>query len=147
MMELGLLLPEKVNHPKMHHNVSGKFECGFVSVDVQKNNSIMLQSMEGSTLGIWLAHGEGQFKLEGAAQDYNIPVKYSYSGFPGNANGSDFDAAALCSANGRHLAIMPHLERSLFPWNWSYKDGLEQAEISPWMEPFTNAFDWVKSLQ
>ena len=62
-----------------------------------------------------------------------------------NPNGSSFDAAAMCSEDGRHLAIMPHLERSLFAWNWAYKDGLEGAEVSPWMEPFMNAFNWIKS--
>ncbi|MEM7297556.1 MAG: phosphoribosylformylglycinamidine synthase, partial [Bacteroidota bacterium] len=145
MMELGLIYPELGdNHPRMHHNISGKFECGFISVDVKETNSIMLQSMVGSTLGIWLAHGEGRFVLEGNENEYKIPVKYSYSGFPGNANGSDFDTAAVCSEDGRHLAIMPHLERSLFAWNWPYKKGLESAEASPWMEPFANAFDWVK---
>ncbi len=146
MMELGLIQPEKGDeHPKMHHNVSQKFECGFVSVDIHPSPSIMLNGMENSTLGIWLAHGEGKFELKGTEGDYHIPVKYSYSEFPNNANGSDFDTAAVCSADGRHLAIMPHLERSLFPWNWGHKKGLELAEISPWMEPFTNAFNWVKN--
>lgn len=145
MMELGLIYPELgEDHPKMHHNSSGKFECGFVSVDIEETNSIMLQSMVGSKLGIWLAHGEGQFQLSGSASDYMIPVKYSNTEFPGNANGSDFNTAALSSRDGRHLAIMPHLERSLFQWNWPYKKGLEQAEVSPWMEPFANAFEWVK---
>lgn len=146
MMELGLIYPEMGDkHPKMQHNSSGKFECGFVSVDIEQTNSIMLQSMAGSTLGIWLAHGEGQFELAGSESDYLIPVKYSYSEFPGNANGSDFNTAALTSKDGRHLAIMPHLERSLFQWNWPYKAGLEGAEVSPWMEPFANAFEWVKA--
>ncbi|MEP1033274.1 phosphoribosylformylglycinamidine synthase [Ekhidna sp.] len=145
MMELGLIYPELGDsHPRMHHNSSEKFECGFVNVDIQETNSIMLQSMIGSKLGIWLAHGEGKFELPGNETDYLIPVKYSYSEFPGNTNGSDFNTAALASKDGRHLAIMPHLERSLFQWNWPYKAGLESAEVSPWMEPFVNAFDWVK---
>lgn len=145
MMELGLIYPELGdNHPKMHHNISGKFECGFVNVDIKETNSILLQSMIDTRLGIWLAHGEGRFILPNTESDYQIPVKYTYDGFPGNPNGSDFNTAALCSRDGRHLAIMPHLERSLFPWNWGYKKGLEKAEVSPWMEPFANAFEWVK---
>lgn len=144
MMELGLVYPELGDqHPKMHHNISGKFECAFVGVDIQDTNSIMLQSMIGSKLGIWLAHGEGRFILENES-NYSIPVKYAYSEFPGNTNGSDFATAALCSIDGRHLAIMPHLERSLFQWNWAFKEGLEDSEVSPWMEPFVNAYDWVK---
>ncbi|MEP0984198.1 phosphoribosylformylglycinamidine synthase [Ekhidna sp.] len=146
MMELGLIYPEMGdNHPKMHHNSSEKFECGFVSVDVKDTNSIMLQSMIGSKLGIWLAHGEGRFILENE-ESFKIPVKYSSSEFPGNSNGSSFNTAALCSNDGRHMAIMPHLERSLFAWNWPYKAGLADAEVSPWMEPFANAFEWVKSI-
>ncbi len=144
MMELGLVYPQLGNnHPKMYHNISEKFECGFINVDILETNSILLQSMTGSRLGIWLAHGEGRFILENE-KDYCIPMKYSYSNFPGNTNGSSFDTAALSSKDGRHLAIMPHLERSLFPWNWPYKSGLEGSEISPWMEPFVNAFEWLK---
>ncbi|WP_462250182.1 phosphoribosylformylglycinamidine synthase [Ekhidna sp.] len=146
MMELGLVYPELGDsHPKMHHNSSGKFECAFVSVDIENNNSIMLQSMAGSKLGIWLAHGEGRFELSGVETDYSIPVKYSNSEFPGNTNGSTFNTAALVSKDGRHLAIMPHLERSLFQWNWPHKTGLEGVEVSPWMEPFANALGWVKA--
>jgi len=145
MMELGLIYPDMGDqHPKMKHNASGKFECGFISVNVEETNSVMLQSMIGSTLGIWLAHGEGRFDLD-TESDFEVPVKYTYSGFPGNANGSSFNTAALCSKDGRHLAIMPHLERSLFPWNWPFKKGLAHAEVSPWMEPFVNAFEWIKS--
>ncbi len=145
MMELGLIFPELGNkHPKIRPNISGKFECGFVNVDIQETNSIMLQSMSGSKLGIWFAHGEGRFTLEGNENKYTIPMKYSYSNFPGNPNGSIFDIAALSSKDGRHLAVMPHLERSLFQWNWAYKKGLENAEVSPWMESFANAFNWIK---
>lgn len=147
MMELGLIYPEMQEHPKMHHNISGKFECAFVDVTIEETNSIMLQSMIGSRLGIWLAHGEGKFDLKGTEDDYAIPVKYANKDFPGNTNGSDFATAALSSRDGRHLAIMPHLERSLFQWNWPYKKGLEGAEVSPWMEPFANAFDWVKKQE
>ncbi|MBC6409571.1 MAG: phosphoribosylformylglycinamidine synthase [Ekhidna sp.] len=144
MMELGLIYSEMGDrHPKMRQNTSEKFECGFINVDVRETNSVMLQSMIGSRLGVWLAHGEGRFELENE-HDFAIPVKYSYSEFPGNANGSSFDTAAVCSKDGRHLAIMPHPERSLFQWNWPFRKGLENAEISPWMEPFANAFEWVK---
>lgn len=144
MMELGLIYPEMKDHPKMQHNISGKFECAFVDVTIEETNAIMLNTMVGSQLGIWLAHGEGKFNLSGTESDYAIPVKYANKEFPGNTNGSDFATAALSSRDGRHLAIMPHLERSLFQWNWPYKKGLEKAEVSPWMEPFANAFKWVK---
>jgi phosphoribosylformylglycinamidine synthase len=143
MMELDLIYPEMTNHPKMHHNVGGKFECSFLNVDIEPNNTVMLGSMAGTRLGIWMAHGEGQFQLENES-DYLIPVKYSYDKFPGNPNGSSFATAALASKDGRHLAIMPHLERSLFPWNWAHKTGNEGIDVTPWMEPFINAKNWVK---
>jgi phosphoribosylformylglycinamidine synthase len=147
-MELGLIYPEMgENHPKMHHNSSGKFESAFIDVIVEENETIMFKSLAGSRLGIWLAHGEGRFLLPGNASDYIIPVKYAYDAFPGNPNQSDFSAAAVASKDGRHVAIMPHLERSLFAWNWPNNRDFKDAEVSPWMEPFANAREWIKNHQ
>ena len=145
MMELNLIYPSMPDHPKMHHNAGGKFECSFLNVDIQENNTVMLGSMSGYKLGIWVAHGEGKFELP-SEKNFLIPMKYSYEVFPGNPNGSSFAAASLSSRNGRHLAIMPHLERSLFPWNWPNKQGLEGTEVSPWIEPFVNARNWVDNV-
>ncbi|MBS1507850.1 MAG: phosphoribosylformylglycinamidine synthase [Bacteroidetes bacterium] len=144
MMELGLLYPEW--QEKMHHNDSGKFECTFLTIDIPENNSVMLSSYAGARLGVWLAHGEGQFKLPKDSSLYKIAATYSYAEYPGTPNGSDFSVAALSSKDGRHLAIMPHIERSLFAWNWPhYTRNKQTDEVSPWMEAFTNAFAWVKS--
>lgn len=147
MMELGLIYPELgEQHPRMHHNSSGKFESAFINVDVLDNNTVMFGSLSNSKLGIWLAHGEGRFILPGQPEDYNIPVKYSYESFPGNPNGSDFATAAVASNDGRHVAIMPHLERSIFPWNWAHNEEIKDNEVSIWIEPFVNARDWIKNL-
>ncbi|MCF6352338.1 MAG: phosphoribosylformylglycinamidine synthase subunit PurQ, partial [Cyclobacteriaceae bacterium] len=143
MMELGLVYDEKANHPKMTHNESHKFESGFVTMSIPENNSVMLSSLEGSKLGVWVAHGEGKFKLT-TAQASKIVGTYSYDTYPGNPNGSDFSAAAVCSANGRHLAMMPHLERSIFPWNWPYYTN-KSDEVTPWVEAFVNARKWVEN--
>jgi len=144
MMELGLLFPEMKNHPTMHHNGSGKFESSFVTVDIPKNNTVLFESLAGSKLGVWLAHGEGKFVLPGDESAYNIVTKYSYTSYPGNPNDSDFSTAAVCSKDGRHLAIMPHLERSLYPWNWpNYPEERQDDEVSPWLEAFVNAREWV----
>ncbi len=146
MMELGLVYREMEmsSHPKMHHNGSGKFESTFINVTIPKNNSVMLGSYEGARLGVWLAHGEGMFKLPGGPSGYNIAATYSYPEYPGNPNDSDFAVAALSSNDGRHLAIMPHIERSLFPWNWPYYTRSKQSdEIGPWIEAFVNAREWV----
>lgn len=143
MMELGLVFPEIENHPKMAHNDSGKFESIFLDAIIPKNNSIMLGSLSDTRLGIWLAHGEGKFELPHVAQEYSICMKYAHDAYPGNPNGSDYNVAGVHSKDGRHLAMMPHLERSLFPWNWAhYPD--KSHEISPWIQAFVNAKEWVE---
>lgn len=106
----------------------------------------MLKSYEGARLGVWLAHGEGQFKLQGDAKQYQVAACYSYNEYPGNPNGSLNAVAAVSSHDGRHLAIMPHIERSLFAWNWpDYPtDRKQKDEVSPWIEAFVNAREWIK---
>ena len=144
MMELDLIYPGHADHPKMKHNAGGKFECSFIGVSVEENNSIFLSSLAGAQLGIWLAHGEGRFEIENES-GYNIPVKYAYDQMPANPNGSSFATAAMSSDDGRHLAIMPHLERSLLPFNWAHKVDTKGWEVTPWMIPFVNAKNWVAS--
>ena len=143
-VELGLLTPSHDEKPKMLHNDSGKFECIFSAVDIQPSPSVMLKGMEGSRLGIWSAHGEGKFSFPKAKSAYHIPATYQYDQYPGNPNGSDFNAAMLCSEDGRHLVMMPHLERSTFPWNWGYypKERSEDV-VSPWTVAFQNAHNWL----
>ena len=148
MVELDLLHPKHSKKPKMEHNASGKFESAFLNVEVPKNNSIMLKTLAGSKLGIWIAHGEGQFKLPKDESNYNISMKYSYSAYPGNPNGSDFDTAAMVSDDGRHLAMMPHLERTIFPWQCAtYPKERKNDNITPWIEAFVNARKWVDEFR
>ncbi len=144
VMELGLLYPEWKDHPKMHHNGSMKFESTFINVSIPENNSVMLNTLAGSRLGVWVAHGEGRFKLPSDKSGYQVTAEFTYPEYPGNPNDSDFSVAALCSKNGRHLAIMPHIERSLFSWNWPYYPGRKSDQVSPWIEAFVNASNWVK---
>ncbi len=144
MTELGLIYPEHKEMPKMLHNDSCKFESGFVSVAIEPGNSIMLGSLAGSHLGIWIAHGEGKFRLPYNENEYTIPLRYVYDRYPANPNGSPGAAAAICSKDGRHLAMMPHLERSIHPWNWAYyAEGRETDEVTPWIEAFINARKWI----
>ncbi|HAH22913.1 MAG TPA: phosphoribosylformylglycinamidine synthase [Prolixibacteraceae bacterium] len=145
MVELGLVYPERTEKPKMLHNESHKFESGFVNVEIQPNNSVMLQSMEGMKLGIWVAHGEGKFSLPQEESAYQIPMKYSNTAYPGNPNGSEYNTAALCSEDGRHLVMMPHLERAFKPWHWPYyPNDRKFDEVAPWMEAFVNARKWIE---
>ena len=144
MVELGLINPKHELKPKMLHNESGKFESAFLSVEVEESSSIMLKSLEQSRLGVWVAHGEGRFDLPFEESTYEISLRYAYEAYPGNPNGSDYNAAALCSEDGRHLAMMPHLERSLFPWQWAhYPEFRSEDEVSPWIEAFENARNWI----
>lgn len=144
-VELGLLNPEHAEKPKMLHNETGKFECTFTSVKIQENKSVMLSSLAGSTLGIWSAHGEGKFSFPMAEENYGIVAKYGYEGFPANPNGSDYNTAMMTDATGRHLVMMPHLERSTFPWNWAYYPKDRDDEVSPWLEAFVNARVWLEN--
>ncbi len=153
MIELGLLnsggidtqLPAN-RRPKMEHNISHKFESQFVGLTIPANNSVMLGSMAGMKLGIWVAHGEGRFMLPGSLKDYNIAARYNYAAYPANPNGSRGAVAALTSADGRHLAMMPHLERAIFPWQCGfYPANRLRDEVTPWIDAFINARRWVES--
>lgn len=145
MVELGLVYPEHAEKPKMLHNESHKFESGFVNVEILPNKSVMLESMAGMKLGIWVAHGEGKFSLPQEESAYQIPMKYSNVAYPGNPNGSDYNVASLCSEDGRHLVMMPHLERAFKPYHWPYYPiDRKLDEVAPWIEAFVNARKWIE---
>lgn len=145
-MELEVINPEHEVHAKMLHNESNKHESIFTSVTVQENNSVMLSSLAGSTLGVWVSHGEGKFNLPMGEENYNIVSKYAYEGYPANPNGSHFDVAMLCDKTGRHLVMMPHIERSTFQWNWAHYPKDRNDEVSPWHEAFVNARKWMDKI-
>src|SRR5690554_5328974 len=143
-MELDLVNPDHDKHGKMTYNDSKKHESGFTSVKIQENNSVMLSSLAGTTLGVWISHGEGKFDLPYSEDKYNIVAKYGYEQYPANPNGSDFNTAMMCDASGRHLVTMPHIERTTFQWNWAnYPDG-RKDEVTPWLEAFVNARKWIE---
>jgi len=145
MMELGLLYPDHEEHPMMMHNDSHKFESGFLNVEIAQNESVMLKSLSGRRLGVWIAHGEGRFYFPYFRDKYKIVMHYGQDEYPGNPNGSDWSTAAVCSNDGRHLAMMPHLERAFLPWQWAYyPEDRKNDEVSPWMEAFVNARKWVE---
>jgi phosphoribosylformylglycinamidine synthase len=144
MAELGLLYPDHKEMPELHINASNKFESGFLGVRIGKNNSVMLGNMAGMELGIWVAHTEGRFTLPYPENRYQIPLKFSHHTYPANPNGSDYDAAGLCSEDGRHLVMMPHLERSYFPWQCGFYPAERQNDdVTPWILAFVNAKKWI----
>ena len=143
MVELGLT---GAKGAKMLHNDSHKFESEFITLNIPQNNSVMFGSLSGNKLGLWVAHGEGKFSLPEAESDYNVIAKYNYHGYPANPNGSDYDVAGICSADGRHLCMMPHLERAVFPWqNAWYPANRKNDEVTPWIEAFVNARKWIEA--
>ena len=145
MVELNLINPDHKKRSHLLHNNSHKFESNFVDVDIEKNKSVMFGSLSGSKLGLWVAHGEGHFSLPEPESAYNIVMKYSYDKYPANPNGSDYNTAGIASADGRHVAMMPHPERAFLPWQSAfYPSSRKNDEITPWVEAFVNARKWVE---
>ena len=146
MMELNLINPQHEKRGYMRHNNSHKFESSFVGVSVPENDSVLFGSLSNSRLGVWVAHGEGKFELPYEAEKYNIVARYAYEGYPANPNGSSYGVAALASADGRHVAMMPHPERAIFPWQCAnYPENRLADDVTPWIEIFRNAYNWVAS--
>ena len=147
MAELGLITPEeREKSPKMLHNDSHKYESAFVGVTIEESPSIMLKSLEKSSLGIWVAHGEGKFSFPKGQELFKTALKFNYGEYPANPNGSPESVAGVCSIDGRHLAIMPHPERCTYPHNWAhYPADRTMEEVTPWFEMFVNARKWVEN--
>lgn len=143
MVKLGIFESLDGVRLRMEHNDSGKFESAFILVDIHPSSAVMLKPLEGSKLGIWIAHGEGKFIFEAEREKLHIPMTYAYEQYPGNPNGSMYNAAAICSSDGRHLAMMPHLERSIFPWQWPYYPDKINQKVSPWFLAFVAARKWL----
>ncbi len=144
-MELEIIYPEHKIHGKMKHNDSQKHESIFTSVKVHQNNSVMLSTLAGSTLGVWVSHGEGKFDLPYDEGQYQLVAKYGYEEYPANPNGSHYNTAMLCDKTGRHLVTMPHIERSIFPWNWAHYPKEQNDAVTPWIEAFINARKWIEN--
>ena len=127
----------------MSRNSSEKFESTFVSLKIENTDSVLLKPLENMTIGAWIAHGEGRFSLDPSKSNFQIAARYSIDSYPMNPNGSDFAAAAITSTDGRHLAIMPHIERSFMLWQWPYlPQGTSKKNYSPWIESFMAARTW-----
>ncbi|MDD4656431.1 MAG: phosphoribosylformylglycinamidine synthase [Bacteroidales bacterium] len=146
MAELGLITPDsKESSPKMQHNSSHKYESSFIGVTVENSPSILLDSLKESSLGVWVAHGEGKFSFPKPIENYNIALRYNYNSYPANPNGSPEAVAGVCSKDGRHLAMMPHPERGIYPHNWAwYPISKRDNEITPWIELFVNGRLWIE---
>jgi len=151
--------------PRFVQNVSGRFESRWVTVKILESPAMMFRGMADSTLGIWVAHGEGRLHfpdptvMDEVVSKKLIPVvfvddegrvdgKISKS-YPFNPNGSPFGSTGLCTPDGRHLAMMPHPERSFLKWQWAWlpdylNDGVKE---SPWIQMFQNAREWCDRVK
>jgi phosphoribosylformylglycinamidine synthase len=150
-------IPE-VRRPRFIQNSSGRFESRFSTVRIEPSPSIMLSRMEGSVLPIWVAHGEGRaYFPDPSVRDEVLktglaPVRFvddsghATEQYPFNPNGSTHGIAGLCSADGRHLALMPHPERTVLKWQWGWmpEDWKKSLEASPWLQMFQSALEWCR---
>nr|XP_018906016.1 PREDICTED: phosphoribosylformylglycinamidine synthase-like [Bemisia tabaci] len=146
----------------LSHNNSGRFECRFSTVKIEKSPSILLNGMEDYVLGVWVAHGEGRFvfrdehiqsaleKSKCFAIRYVNEQEKPTTKYPLNPNGSPGGLAGICSMDGRHLAMMPHPERCVQMWQWPYVSpnwSLNPPEESPWLQMFRNATAWCEGTK
>jgi len=148
--------------PRFVQNVSRRFESRWVTVKILESPAIMFKGMAGSTLGIWVAHGEGRLHfpdptlMDEVMTKKLVPVVFVddegradgriSQSYPFNPNGSPFGMTGLCTADGRHLAMMPHPERSFLKWQWPWLPGYLNDGIreSPWIKMFQNAREWCE---
>jgi len=149
------------DQPRFIHNVSGRFESRFSAVKILPSPAVLLKGMENSTIGVWVAHGEGQVHfpnktvLDEVLRDNLAPVRYVddenkiTTEYPFNPNGSTQGITALCSKDGRHLAMMPHPERTVFKWQWPYMptQWKETLHASPWIKMFQNAREFCHQTE
>jgi len=149
----------KEKAPRFIRNKSKRFESRFLSVKILKSPSIMLKGMEGSVLGVWVAHGEGRFYcpdqnlLEEIIKNDLAPVRFVDDDgriteeYPFNPNGSPYGITALCSPDGRHLAMMPHPERCFLMWQFPFiPEEWKTLKASPWLKIFQNARMWCDEV-
>lgn len=153
--------PQEVSgtsQPRFIHNDSGRYESRFSTVKIADDSpAIMFKDMAGAQLGVWVAHGEGKAffpdseVLERVKQQNLAPLRYVddqggiTQAYPENPNGSEQGIAGLCSQDGRHLALMPHPERTVLKWQWGFlpKENDDEWEASPWLKMFQNAYEWA----
>ncbi|MFH1292024.1 MAG: phosphoribosylformylglycinamidine synthase [bacterium] len=148
---------DEARQPRFIDNLSARFESRWVNVKIMESPAIMFKDMVGSKLGVWVAHGQGRlyFPDKHLMADLHhqklFPLAFvdgdglSTDHYPFNPNGSPLGLTSLCSADGRHLAMMPHPERCFLKWQWPYmpEDWKENLQASPWLKMFQNAFEWV----
>lgn len=146
------------DQPRFIRNRSGRFESRFSTVRVFSDQAVMLRNMEGSVLGVWVAHGEGRAYFPDSRIEKEVlekglaPIRYANDGgevtgvYPFNPNGSPHGVAALCSPDGRHLAMMPHPERTFLKWQWAWmpEEWKRDLNASPWLKMFQNARQWCE---
>ncbi len=152
---------EPAEQPRFVGNVSGRFESRWSTVKVLNSKAIMLKGMENLTFGIHVAHGEGRLQFPDEAIHEQVkkaglaPLVFvdddgkETEKYPFNPNGSPGGLTGLCSPDGRHLAMMPHPERSFLKWqaHWLPEEMKGELTASPWLQMFQNAYQWCRETE
>ncbi len=152
-------IPE-IKQPRFISNPSGRFESRWATVKILKSPSIMLSGMEDTVFGVWVAHREGHMYcpdrevFEKAVNNKLMPMVYvddegctaGEDAYPFNPNSSPGGYTAICSEDGRHLAMMPHPERAFLLWQlpWLPERLKKELSASPWLKMFQNARKWCE---
>ena len=137
------------NTLRLERNTSNKFESRFVHVKIVDDNSIFFKNMKDTIFGVWIAHGEGKFINTNNLTEQQKPLKHVYNyipteKYPFNPNGSENGLAGIVSENGRHMAMMPHPERSFMNWQIPYLDTkYSNMKYTPWLYMFKNIYNWI----
>lgn len=147
-------LPDETQQPRFIRNACGRLESRWLTVRVEKSPAIMFKSMEGAVMGVWSVHGEGRAHfahtpiLTRVLEEKLAPLRFADDAgnitvtYPHNPSGSPHGIAALCSPDGRHLAMMPHPERAFLLWQWPYLPHGTAEGPSVWLRFFQNARQW-----
>ena len=149
LSNLKAIIPAADNWPSFERNLSDQFEARLVQVKIKNTDSVLLSNMDGWTLPVASAHGEGRTNFNGnmlkeLKNQNQIAINFVDSNenntekYPLNPNGSDEGITGITAANGRITIMMPHPERVFrkLQMSWHPKDW---KEFSPWMQIFVNA--------
>jgi phosphoribosylformylglycinamidine synthase len=154
--QLGDIVPGSSGWPEFSRNRSEQFEARYVTVEVMASPSIFFAGMEGSRIGIPVAHGEGRvdFDRTGSLDELKkknlLAMRYIDNNgmpterYPLNPNGSLGGITGVTTTDGRVTIMMPHPERVFRSVQMSYgSESRGGQEEGPWLRMFQNARQYV----
>ncbi|MEK9650346.1 MAG: phosphoribosylformylglycinamidine synthase [Gammaproteobacteria bacterium] len=152
---LNEIIPQGENWSSFLRNSSNQFESRTTQVTIAKSNSIFFVGMEGWSLPVVVAHGEGRLSM--SENNYQVMLlnhqiamhftdnnKKPTTDYPINPNGSFKGITAITAGKGRITAMMPHPERTFLNQQFSWKKD-QYIGFSPWHQMFRNAYKFVSN--